>query len=392
MIETSVFDTLFDTKKIFVAMNTKFNLRNYLNKDGESSLVLSITSGNQRERITFNININPKNWDKKKGRLKPIDQESIDINLYIDNIQSKITNIKTVYRLSEKILTPTILRKELFEGMPRVNFNAFVRKCIDDDKTFIKPGTLRRYNVILEKLIGFKQEIYFNEIDLNFFNDFRRHYSKKGNQASTLNSNVRIIKKWLKAAQKSGIKLKFDISDVVAGNMTGNRVALNPEELKRVCQYYFADWINPLHKISLGYFLFSCFTGLRLSDVMNLRRHELNNEIQFVTVKTSKDQIISLNKKAKQIIESYESLFVEFIHENTINKELKNIMKHLGISKKISFHCGRHTFATNFLRMGGQPAKLQILLGHTKIETTMLYVHILAAEANEEIFLLDNLF
>lgn len=392
MVNEQIFDTLLDTKKLFVPMKNYFELRNYINKEGHSLVYLKIVSGKEKERINFDILVNPKNWDSNKKRLKPVDDKSKDLNLILDNIEAKVTNIKTVYRLSEKFLTPKALRKELLEGMPRVNFNAFAKACMEEDKGMIKDGTYRRYESVLEKLISYKEEIYFNEIDYEFFNEFRRFFTKKGNQATTLNSNVSVIKKWLRRAQKKGIKLKIDLDDIVSGKTSGNRVALNPDELKKVCGYYFADWINPTHKLSLGYFLFACFTGLRLSDVMNLTRKELHDEIQFVSVKTSKDQIISLNKKAKQIIESYDRLFVDFIHPNTINEELKNIMKHLGIKKKISFHCARHSFATNFLRMGGKPEKLQKLLGHSKITTTMIYVHILSAEANEEIFLLDNLF
>jgi len=392
MINEQIFDTILDTKKFFVPMKNYFELRNYVNKDGTSIVYLKIVSRKEKERINFDILVNPKNWDPQKRRVKPSDKYSKDLNLVLDNIEAKITNIKTVYRLSEKVLTPKILRKELMEGVPRVNFNAFAKLCLTEDKGLIKDGTYRRYESVLEKLIDFKEEIFFNEIDDQFFNEFRRHFAKKGNQATTLNSNVSVIKKWLRRAQKKGIKLKVDLDDIISGSTSGNRVALTPDELKKVCGYYFADWINPIHKLTLGYFLFSCFTGLRLSDVMNLCRAELDDEIQFVSVKTSKDQIISLNKKAKEIIEGYEQLFVDFIHPNTMNEELKNIMKHLGIKKKISFHCARHSFATNFLRMGGKPEKLQKLLGHSKITTTMIYVHILSAEANEEIFLLDNLF
>jgi site-specific recombinase XerD len=62
------------------------------------------------------------------------------------------------------------------------------------------------------------------------------------------------------------------------------------------------------------------------------------------------------------------------------------------IKKKVTFHVSRHTFATSFLRAGGQIEKLQILLGHSSLQQVMVYVHIVASEANKEIFLLDDLF
>jgi site-specific recombinase XerD len=61
------------------------------------------------------------------------------------------------------------------------------------------------------------------------------------------------------------------------------------------------------------------------------------------------------------------------------------------IQKKVTFHVARHTFATSFLRAGGQVEKLKDYW-HSDIKQTMIYVHIVQADANAEIFLLDNLF
>lgn len=392
MYQNRIYDTLLDTNKIFVSMNTNFILRNYINKEGKSLVYLYVTSQSERERISLDLMVNPKDWDAKKNRVKATAENSHDYNLILDNIKSKVTAIKTVYRLSNDTLTPATLKRELLEGMIRVDFNAFVKQALIDEKNIIKPGTYRRYTAVYNKLIAYKKNIFFNEINEQWFKNYRKHLASLGNQSTTINANIMVIKKWMKQASNSGIKLLINIDEISVGKTSGNKVSLNPTELKNLCGFYFSDFVKPLHKLTLGYFLFSCFTGLRLSDVLELRRKDLGKEIEFKSVKTSKDQIISLNKKAVEIIDGYDELFENFIHPNTMNKELKKIMKILGIKKSISFHCGRHTFATNFLRMGGKVEKLQVLLGHFKIETTMIYVHILASEANEEIFLLDNLF
>lgn len=157
--------------------------------------------------------------------------------------------------------------------------------------------------------------------------------------------------------------------------------------------FFKSEFINPSHKLIVGYFLFSCMTGLRFSDVMRLKRSELMDEhIHFIAQKTNKDQMITLNKKAKEIIKSCKDLFLTKFTNEHVNRELKEIMRILGVRKKVSFHVARHTFATSFLRMGGSVEKLQILLGHSSIMQTMIYSHIVAAEANKSIYLLDDLF
>ncbi|WP_278035921.1 tyrosine-type recombinase/integrase [Flavobacterium nitratireducens] len=99
-----------------------------------------------------------------------------------------------------------------------------------------------------------------------------------------------------------------------------------------------------------------------------------------------------MNIKAREIVEHEPLLFEKKYADQHINDELKKIMLILKIHKKVTFHVARHTFATSFLRAGGQVEKLQKLLGHSDISQTMIYVHIVQADANKEVFLLDNLF
>ena len=388
-----IFDTRVDTTKIYVSMNTKFIVRDYINSKNLSPVYLHISGSSKRERLNLDVMVDRKYWDYETQRLDPINSNFTDLNLILDNISSKITNIKTVYRLSEKHLTPFLLKRELIDNMPRVNFCTFFDYALKDEKCNLKPGTYRRHNSVLNKLKGYQPEIIFNEITLNWFNSYRKYLKTKGNIDSTVNSNIIVIKKYLKIAIKSGIRISCDLDDVKGGSTAGNRTSLNPIELKNIYSFYTSDFINPSYKLIVGYFLFSCMTGLRFSDVMKLNRPNDDDEyIDFSAEKTDKDQIISLNLKAKEIIKICPELFIKKFSNEHINRELKLIMGILGIRKKITFHVSRHTFATSFLRVGGSVEKLQLLLGHSNIKQTMIYVHIVAAEANESIYLLDKLF
>lgn len=71
--------------------------------------------------------------------------------------------------------------------------------------------------------------------------------------------------------------------------------------------------------------------------------------------------------------------------EQTMRKRIKEIVKVEKIQKDLSLHTGRHTFATMFLKKTRNIAALQKLLGHTKIEMTMVYAHILTEDIEEEI-------
>src|SRR5690606_27672298 len=163
-----IYDTLLDTKKIFVSMNTYFKIRNYVNKEGKSLIYLYITSKSERERVSIDLLVNLKDWDHKKCIVKSSSENSHDYNLILENIKSKITAIKTFFRLADTQLTPSILKKELLEGMVRVDFNAFLKKSLEEHKSQIKPGTHRRYLAVYHKLYEYKTNIFLYAFKLNW--------------------------------------------------------------------------------------------------------------------------------------------------------------------------------------------------------------------------------
>lgn len=390
--EDLIFDTVVDTVKLFVSMKTSFKIRSYKSKP-EIGYVYLVASGN-RERVRFNLDLEIplKFWDQKKQRLVSNDTQLNDFNLFLDNIEAKITGVRTVYRLSEKVLTPSALKKELENGMVRVDFIAFFRQSLDESRANIRKGTFRRYESTLKKLERYAPKIYFSELDLAFFEKYRIWLSEElDNKRSTVNSNIIAIKKHLGIAKKYGIKLKFDLDDLKGGNTSGHRDYLNREELKKFADLYFR-MKRGNSKVIAGYFMFSCFTGLRVGDLTDLERSGLYGEdIFFINQKSDRPQRIELNQSCRRILDECDELFVKKFSHEYMNRVLKILAVRAGIEKNISFHVARHTFATNFLRSGGKVENLQKLLNHQSISTTMEYVHIIAEEANKEIYLLDGL-
>jgi site-specific recombinase XerD len=388
-----IFDTLFDTKKIYVSMKEKFALREYKNKNGKTSVSLHITGSSQRERINLGIEIDTKDWNAQKERLFPTSQENQDVNLILDNIKSKLTTIKTSYRLADRALTPKVLMKEFLSGMPRIRFTAFYDMMLEEEKVLMEIGSYNRYKAVLRKLQAYDDEVTFMDIDQNWLDKFKKHLRGLGNKSTTVAGNMGAIKKFLGLAVKAGIKLKLNIDEIEVGSTKGNRTSLTTFELKRIAGYFYSDYINDSHRLILGYFLFSCMTGLRISDVQRLTRANIMDDyVSFIAKKTKKDQSIALNMTARRIIDHEPDLFVKKFADQHINDELKKIMTFLKIFKTVTFHVSRHTFATSFLRAGGKVEKLQLLLGHSDISQTMIYARIVQSDANNEVFLIDDLF
>jgi len=163
------------------------------------------------------------------------------------------------------------------------------------------------------------------------------------------------------------------------------------------------DFLTETHRLVLVNFLFSCFTGLRFSDVQALVSSNIaGNSIVFVPVKTEnttgKQLNIELTKVANELLD-YAKRFSDKkktdkykvchvfaqISNQKANDYIKLLAKMAGVSKDLSTHVGRHTFATMFLEKGGDVQVLQKLLGHSEITTTMIYVHIIAKTQKTQI-------
>ena len=159
------FDTINDTKRMSVSIKVKLKLRKDMNADGTMPLVIHVTGSSQRERINPSINVIPKYFDEKNQQVKPINREYQDINLLIGNYISKINAIKTEFRLSDREITPKLLKQELIGGLTRTNFVAFIADALEDEKVNNSPGTYKRYESIYNKLKEFSENIPFSEID-----------------------------------------------------------------------------------------------------------------------------------------------------------------------------------------------------------------------------------
>ena len=383
-------DLQVSSKKVFVSMNVNFNLKNYINRDGKSQVYLILTSSGNRKRIPLDIFIHPDDWDKTKQRAKPKTENSDTINLLIDQTFTKISDIRVHYRLSKLHLSLDRLVEEFKNKTPNFDFIAFMKHHVEH--LMLRSNSYRKNQSEIAKIEEFKKFIPFSEITLEFINNYRSYLATvKKNAPTTIAFSLKTVAKFLRLAKKYGIFLNIDLSEIKPGSTKGNRVNLSLEEVSRLKSYYESGFIKPHHRLALGYFLFSCYTSLRISDVKKLKRDDLTgNTISYTSTKTLNNHVILLNNTAKEIVNGNEDLFVERVSDQKLNDALKEIANICSIKKRVHFHVARHSFATNFLRKGGKIEDLQVIMDHSDIQTTMVYVHIVKAESIQSMFLMDD--
>lgn len=149
-------------------------------------------------------------------------------------------------------------------------------------------------------------------------------------------------------------------------------------------------------------FLFSCFTGLRISDVLLLKWSDIkrNNHLQIFQKKTEELLYLPLSDQANLILTEIKQHLPEdekFVFhalpkgQSTINRYLKTWGARAGILKNMHFHVSRHTFATLSLTHDVDVFTISKLMGHTNIATTQIYADIIDKKREAAIMKLPTL-
>jgi site-specific recombinase XerD len=152
-------------------------------------------------------------------------------------------------------------------------------------------------------------------------------------------------------------------------------------------------------------FLFSCYTGLSYTDVVNLTTQDLSLGIdgeQWIftnRIKTNTASRIPLLPVAKDILLKYANHpkviisghLLPHLSNERLNSYLKEITALCGFKKELTFHCARHTFATTVTLTNGVPLEtVSKMLGHKNLRTTQIYAKILDSKVSDDMQQLRN--
>lgn len=372
------------------AMKYSFFLKkDHKNKEGKYPLYLNLYIHEQRKRIPVELFLFPKEWDDKKKFIATSCESYQDYKLILEDIKSNINKIEIQFRLSREVLTVEKCAELLRRPDLSIDFISFMQYELDLKRS--AENTKKNHRSVIKKLREYRKSILFSEINDKWILKYRKYLgTKKDNQEVTIDNNIKILKHYIKLAKKRGLVINVDLDDIIIKQHRSHRTNLTLAEVEKMKSYYYSPFIKPAHFATLGYFLFNCMTGQRIEDLLKMERHQLNDTFfNFWNQKSKKSQILMTNTTCKNILEKDPKLFIDKITAKTINETIKDICILLGIKKHVTCHVARHTFATNYLRKGGKVEDLQVLLGHSEIDTTMIYVHIVEGDVVKSMTLLD---
>lgn len=379
----------------------------------------------QRVEFTTGYRIDVIKWDADKQRVKngctnKLKQSAAEINTDLLKYYADIQDIFKEFEVIDLIPTTEQLRtafnnklkknipQEPIQEEPTVSFwdtfTEFVRECgIQNnwtDATYEKFAATRKHLEDFDKSLTFEA---LTESKLTEYVNFLR--DTKNLRNSTIGKQMGFLKWFLRWGKKKGynINIAFDTFKPKLKTTQKKVIFLTWAELTKLREYNIPETKKYLDRVR-DVFLFQCFTGLRYSDVFNLRRSDVKeNHIEITTVKTADSLIIELNNHSKTILDKYKD--VHFEHDKVLpvitNQKMNDYLKELAELAEINepvretyykgnqridetmpkyallgTHAGRRTFICNALSLGIPAQVVMKWTGHSDYKAMKPYIDI----------------
>lgn len=354
-----------------------------IRKDGTSSLYLYANINGVKKYFTTGKAILPKHWNQKTQKVSANCNNFTDIQDAIDLFLGRAKEFTAIANIERRAIDldafERMLRGEVYD---QTNFIAFMEHDIKNNCSKFTKGTIANYKVQVSKLKTFSPKVTFMQLNPFFWREYESHLISKGNNQNTVHKAFKTLKVFINRAIDQGIIQANPFIKVKVERREGKMQFLTREEVGKLEKMYTGFLTKDLKK-TLRYFLFACYTGLRYSDIKELKHAHIflgnNSYVEKEMNKTERSVSIPLIDQAIKLLpeKAFPLAPVFGVYCNQVtNRHLKSIITLAGINKHITFHCARHTFATITLGLCGDIAVVSKMLGHTKIETTQIYAKV----------------
>ena len=387
---------------------------------------MRVNFASKRIEFTTGYRIDATKWDADKQRVKngcsnKLKQSASEINASLLEYYTKIQSIFKRFEVEEAMPTPEQI-KEAFNALhkpaseePKTKekvlpcdffqvFDDFVEDCgRQNDWT---DSTYEKFAAVKNHLINFREGLTFEFFDERGLNDYVIYLRDiKEMRNTTIGKQLSFLKWFLRWAYKKGVHQNnaYDSYKPKLKSTQKKIIFLTWDELNRLREFKIPSNKQALERVR-DVFLFQCFTGLRYSDVFNLRRSDIKDDhIEVTTVKTSDSLIIELNNHSKAILDKYKDVAFEgdkvlpVITNQKMNDYLKELAEMAGIDEPVrqtyykgneriddvtpkyallGTHAGRRTFICNALALGIPPQVVMKWTGHSDYKAMKPYIDI----------------
>lgn len=380
---------------------------------------IRVVYSGRRIEFSTGIRVDRKKWDSKQRKVlnntfNKLKQSAAEINAELSDYDKTLNDIFKKCEVEERIPTTDEIKhafKFAYEKTksPVVSgfFNYFDEFVRENGK--IKnwtPETISKFATVRKHLSEFNPKLSFsflNEKGLTDYVEYLRTELKFRN--STIDKQLGFLKWFLKWAKSKGYNrnLEFETFRPKLKTTTKKIIFLTVEELKKLKSYKIPNEKQYLERVR-DVFLFLCYTGIRYSDVYNLKRSDIKNDyFEITTIKTYDSLRIELNKNSRAIVDKYKDIpfkndkALPVISNQNMNEYIQELAKLAEIDEPIretyyygnkridevspkhellSTHAGRRTFICTALCLGIPVNVVMKWTGHSDYKSMKPYIDI----------------
>lgn len=383
----------------------------------------------QVQAVTTELKRNSKSKEPVRIRFKKLANGSVSVYLAINVNGRRTYDYLKLYLVPETDQAAKLQNKQTMEAVYAIkaqrilqitNGTAGIKKDLRNKMRLVdwlkiyqdrqvnkgKRGAKRWVRTMIFVIEGYDggKDATLADIDHQWLTDFMIYlmndyvtYKKTKLTNGTVDNYLRCLKAAFNVAVEEGIMPTNPMLALDRSHLKGTtyeREFLSVEEVKKLID-------TPCRRPDIkGAFLFSCFCGLRISDVRSLQwKHVVTTGekmyLKITQFKTRRPLTIPLSRQAiKWMPERANAgeddyIFPPLSKNMTV---LDDWAKEAGIKKHVTFHVSRHTFATMELTMGADIYTTSKLLGHTSVATTQIYAKVINSKKEEAVSLLDGAF
>lgn len=362
-----------------------FNTRSdRIRKDGTAPIYLDIRLNGERLKLQTGVFAVPSSFHPTTGHIDGIPTElARTYAARLMTLRVKAEKIFTQAIIEDLSLTRASFLASFTDTDHRTqSFTHFMAREIDAERPRKAPGTIKNYQKIYRSFTAFRTQLSFAELTPDLIDKYDKYLHGKGYAVNTIADHHKIVKRFCMAAMHRGFLEQNPYRQHRIRHQRTERVYLESAELHQMIARYQDPAIHPAEREKIRIFLFMCFTGMRYQDVRTLSWSNIQtSRIQFQPKKTARIRAghsIPINDPIKKLMgpRHAKGKIFDTVSHQKMNAYLKDLCDRLSLDKSVTCHSGRHTFATQFLQVGGRVEVLQQILGHADLKTTQVYVHL----------------
>lgn len=387
-------------------MSTNYSLLFYLKKpknyvSGPVPIYMRITVDGIPKEVSIGRSVDPSRWRPKANRAAGTKEESRTLNSYLETLVRNMENVHTALVKENATITAESLKMRFLGQNTKRHY--LIEIYLDHNRKMetllgkgYKPGTLKGYKTSIGHLTDYvlKQygdmDIDIQRIDHAFIEGYE--FFLRTDKSCSPISAAKYMKHFRKIVKLCLAHRWITADPFVFYKNTAKpkeKGFLTQDELNRImAKQYVTSRLVHVRDI----FIFSCYTGLSYADVKKLKKSVIakgvDGKLWILSSREKTETItnIPLLPQAKEIIDRYadyppcvsKGLALPVLSNQKMNSYLKEIADLSGITKTLTFHMARHTFATTITLSNNVPIEtVSKMLGHTSIKTTQHYAKLL---------------